>query len=163
MRIHIAGNYQGYELARELEQWLAANPANEVIWHGTAELDDEDDYPLYAFRIGQAVIEDEDNALEVRGILVGGSGAGETIATNKVAGARAVFGASVDYVTEGRAHANASIVVIGAHYTNLVQAKALVEAIIDTKFMNILDDARRIVNTNEYESSKTIEGWMITG
>jgi ribose 5-phosphate isomerase B len=134
-----------------------------VVWHGAAEYDFEDDYPLFAFRVGQAVIADEDAGLEVRGLLVGGIGGGETIAANKVDGARAVFGASVDYVVKSRNHANASTLVIGADYTDLALAKQMVQAIIDAKFSSILDDSRRIVNTNEYESSKTIEGWTITG
>jgi ribose 5-phosphate isomerase RpiB len=53
--------------------------------------------------------------------------------------------------------------VIGAEYTDFETAKQLVQALIDSKFSSVLDDSRRIVNTNEYESSKTIEGWTITG
>lgn len=162
MRIHAGANYQGYELGRQLEQWLK-DSGHDVVWHGASEYDFEDDYPLFAFRVGQAVIADEDAGLEVRGLLVGGIGGGETIAANKVDGARAVYGASVDYVTKSRNHANASTVVIGAEYTNFETAKQLVQALIDSKFSSVLDDSRRIVNTNEYESSKTIEGWTITG
>jgi ribose 5-phosphate isomerase B len=162
MRIHAGANYQGYELGRQLEEWLKAQ-GHDVVWHGAAEYDFEDDYPLFAFRVGQAVIADEDSGLEVRGLLVGGIGGGETISANKVDGARAVFGASVDYVVKSRNHANASTLVIGAEYTDLALAKQMVQAIIDAKFSSILDDSRRIVNTNEYEASKTIEGWTITG
>jgi ribose 5-phosphate isomerase B len=162
MRIHMGANYEGYALGRELETWVKGL-GHEVVWHGADEYDFDDDYPLFAFRIGQAVIADEDAALEVRGVLVGGIGGGETIATNKVPGARAVFGHSVDFVTKSREHANASILVVGALNTAADEAKAMIQAIIDAKFTNVLDDARRIVNTNEYEASKTIEGWMITG
>ena len=75
MRIHMGANYEGYALGRELETWVKGL-GHEVVWHGADAYDFEDDYPLFAFRIGQAVIADEDAALEVRGVLVGGVGGG---------------------------------------------------------------------------------------
>ena len=160
MRIHMGANYEGYELGRQLEAHLKES-GHEVIWHGADFYDFEDDYPLFSMRVGQAVIADEDNALEVRGVVVGGSGAGEIIASNKVNGARAIASISTEYVIHAREHVNANILVIGAAFTNLAQAKEQIDALVSTKFLMVLDDARRIVNTNEFENSGTIEGWMI--
>ena len=160
MRIHMGANYEGYELGRQLETHLK-DLGNEVVWHGADFYDFEDDYPLFSMRVGQAVIADEDAALEVRGIVVGGSGAGEVIASNKVNGARAIASISAEYVTHARQHVNANILAIGAAFTTLDQAKAQIDALLTTKFLMVLDDARRIVNTNEFENSGTIEGWMI--
>jgi ribose 5-phosphate isomerase B len=156
----MGANYEGYELGRQLEAHLR-DVGHEVIWHGADAYDFEDDYPLFSMRVGQAVIVDEDNALEVRGIVVGGSGAGEVIASNKVNGARAISSISTAYVTHAREHVNANILAVGAAFTSLEDAKEQIDALMNTKFLNKLDDARRIINTNEFENSGTIEGWMI--
>lgn len=162
MRLHIGANYQGYEYARQLEAWLQLQ-GHEAIWHGAPAYDFEDDYPLFSFRVGQAVIADEDQGLETRGIVVGGTGSGEIVAANKVNGTRAVPAISVAYVTDAREHANANILVIGSETTDEAAAKSMIAALLDTKFLMSLDDARRLVNTNEFENSGTIEGWMIEG
>lgn len=162
MQLHIGANYQGYEYARRLEAWLKQN-GHDVIWHGADAYDFEDDYPLFSFRVGQAVIADEDKGLETRGIVVGGTGSGEIVAANKVNGTRAVPAISVDYVTDAREHANANILVIGSETTDEATAQSMITALLDTKFLMSLDDARRLVNTNEFENSGTIEGWMIEG
>ena len=156
----MGANYQGYELGRAIEEWLKGD-GHEVIWHGADFLDPDDDYPLFSLKVGLGVIADEDQGLETWGVVVGGQGTGEIIAANKVNGSRAIPGIDADYVRDARQHANANILVLGAARTSLEQAKELIGALTSTKFGNVLDDARRIVNTNEYENSRTIEGWMI--
>ena len=160
MRIHLGANYLGYELGRALEAWLGST-GFEVVWHGAPEFDNEDDYPLYSIRVGQAVVEDEDAGIPARGILVGDTGAAETIATNKVNGSRAVPGLSAEFVTDARHHADANILILGQSLTSLEQAQNLINVFLAEPFQNILDDARRIVNTAEFETSGTIEGWMV--
>lgn len=160
MRIHLGANYQGYKLARELETALNEK-GHEVIWQAAAEFDDNDDYPVYCIRVGQAVVEDEDTGITARGVMIGGTGAAEAIATNKVNGARAVHTNNPDVVVDARAHADANILVLGADLVDLAQATALTEILVDQPFLTLLDDARRVVNTAEFENSGTIEGWMI--
>jgi ribose 5-phosphate isomerase B len=162
MRIHLAADSSGYALARDLEAALAAE-GHEVVWHAAPEFDEGDDYPIYAVRVGQAVIADEDAGIPVRGVLVGASGAGEAIAANKVPGVRAVAGLAVDYVRSARQHADADILTLGADFVDAATARELVEALVAEPFHDLLEDARRIVNTNEFESHGTIEGWMIEG
>jgi ribose 5-phosphate isomerase B len=162
MRIHLAGDSSGYELARYLEQVFVAE-GHEVVWHGAPELDEGDDFPFFAVRVGQAVIADEDAGVPVRGILVGVSGAGEVIAANKVAGIRAAAGLSVEFVRSARRHADADVLAIGASFVDAPGAVALVDALLTEPFNDVLDDARRIININEFESSGTIEGWLIEG
>ncbi|MEY4533441.1 MAG: hypothetical protein RI926_1210 [Actinomycetota bacterium] len=160
MRIHLGANYLGYELGRELEAWLGGL-GHEVVWQGAPELDNEDDYPLYSIRVGQAVVGDEDAGIPVRGILVGHTGSSETIAANKVNGSRAIAGLSAEFIRDARQHADANIVIFGQALTSFEEAQELVTIFLDEPFLNILDDARRIVNTAEYETSGTVEGWMI--
>jgi len=160
MRINLAANFHGFEFGHQLKDWLEAE-GHEVVWHGADFYDVEDDYPLFAFRVGLAVIDDEDNGADTCGIVVGGSGTGEIIAANKVQGARAIPALNAAYVADAREHANANILVIGKDFTTFDEAKALIKVFFDTKFSRLLDDTRRLINTAEYEASKTIEGWKI--
>lgn len=160
MRIHLGANYQGYALGRELEARLT-HAGHDVVWQGAPEFDDNDDFPLYCIRVGQAVVEDEDNGVTSRGVVIGGTGAAEAITTNKVNGARAVHTEQLDVVVDARAHADANILVLGAERVNAAHANTLVDALVSEPFLRLLDDARRIVNTAEFENSGTIEGWMI--
>lgn len=161
MRIHLAADYLGYELARQLEAWLKAN--HEVIWHAGDELDEGDDYPLFAVRVGQSVIADEDKGLDTFGVLVGGTGNGEIIALNKVKGVRAALSVSADLVAAARQEQNANALVIGASHTGLDQAKQLIQTALDNEYVGAIDSSRRIINVGEYENLGTIEGWLIEG
>jgi ribose 5-phosphate isomerase B len=161
MRIHLAADYLGYELARQLEAWLRAN--HEVIWHAGDELDEGDDYPLFAVRVGQSVIADEDKGLDTFGVLVGGTGNGEIIALNKVKGVRAALAVSADLVAAARQEQNANALVIGANHTGLDQAKQLIQTALDNEYVGAIDSSRRIINVGEYENLGTIEGWLVEG
>lgn len=160
MRVHIAANYQGYALGRALESSLTTS-GHEVLWHGAADFDENDDYPVYAIRAGQAVVADEDTGEHTMGIVIGSTGAAEVIAVNKVPGARAVLAETAEVIADARAHANANILVLGADRVDEQCALALVSAFQSTPFANLLDDARRVINVAEFEASGTIEGWMI--
>lgn len=158
MRIHLGANYQGYNEARELEQQLIGR-GHEVTWHGSESYDFNDDYPLYCIRVGQAVVEDSDAAVDSIGVIVGGTGAAETISANKVNGVRAVLPASAAVIKDARQHADANVLILSAEDAR--DGVALIELFGSTEFLNNLDDARRVINVAEYESSGTIEGWMV--
>lgn len=158
MKIHIGANWQGYERARELETWLQGL-GHQTVWHAADQYDEGDDYVLFAVRVGEAVLASEDNAEDVKGIIVGSDGNGEVIAANKVNGGRAIGGYSIEQVKAGRRGNNASVLVVPVDYTDLAQSEALVAAFLETEFDYTVDNARRVVNTNEYENSQTIEGW----
>lgn len=160
MLVHLGADYLGYERARTLEAWLA-EAGYEVRWHGAPEYDHEDDYPVYSIRVGHAVVQDEDNTVMSKGIVIGGTGSAETIVANKVRGGRAIAGTSIGAVTDGREHADANILILGATVQSLEESQALITAFLTTNFLNVLDDARRVINTAEFENSGTIEGWLI--
>ena len=160
MRIHLAADHRGWDLAKQLEGWLASK-GHEVLWHGAEFKDDGDDYPLFAIRTAQAQLADEDAGVEAKSIVVGGDGSGEVISANKVSGARAAIAMNAKQVELARAQADVSLLVIGSYHLNFEQAQPLVELFFATPFSDLIDDARRIINTTEFENSGTIEGWMI--
>lgn len=160
MRIHLAANHAGYELAGTLREGLAPT-GHEVIWHGPPAYDEGDDYPPGAIRVAKAVVEDEDAGRPGRGVIVGGDGAGETVAANKVNGARAVPALSVEFVRGARFRADVNVLVLPAALLTADAAAQLLDTFLTAEFSADLDDARRLVNTAEFETAGTIEGWLV--
>ncbi|WP_062378336.1 RpiB/LacA/LacB family sugar-phosphate isomerase [Demequina pelophila] len=160
MRIHIGANSEGYRLATDLRGLLEAD-GHEVHWHAAPAYDEGDDYPGIVIRTVQAVVADEDAGLDSRAVLVGGTGAGEVIAGNKVNGGRIVSATAAAYVADARTHADINGLVIPAAHVSPDDALGLVSTLVETAFSNGLDDARRLVNVAEFETSGTIEGWMV--
>ena len=86
MRIHIGGDHAAYELQQALVAHLR-EAGHDVVDHGPFGYDAQDDYPVFVLRAAEAVAADEGSL----GVVLGGSGNGEQIAANKVAGIRAAL------------------------------------------------------------------------
>lgn len=160
MRIHLGANFEGYGVAESLRQDLSA-AGHEVIWHAAPAYDEGDDFPAITIRTVQAVVVDEDAGVDSVAVIVGGVGAGEVVAANKVNGARVVGATDAEYAADARRHADANgIVLPTAHIADGV-ARAIVTAFLEADFSRGYDDARRMVNVAEFETAGTIEGWLI--
>ena len=79
MRVHIATDHAAFETKQFLVESLRAK-GYEIIDHGAATLDPDDDYPATVIPCAEAVRDDPGSL----GIVLGGSGNGEQIAANKV-------------------------------------------------------------------------------
>ena len=90
MRIHIATDHAGLDFSRELQEHLRAQ-GHDVIDHGPQSYDPLDDYPAFCIGAARGVVRDQTAGVEALGIVFGGSGNGEQIAANKVAGIRAAL------------------------------------------------------------------------
>ena len=82
MKIGIANDHHGVELNKELTKFLI-NEGYDVINYGP-DTTDPVDYPVYAFKLGEAVARKEIDF----GIVICSSGIGVSIACNKVKGVR---------------------------------------------------------------------------
>ncbi len=148
MRVHLGSDHAGFELKTHLLGWLQA-AGYDAVDHGPVELDPVDDYPPFVLRAAQAVVNDRGSL----GIVIGGSGNGEQIAANKVAGVRAVLAWNDDTASLGREHNDANVVSIGARMHTLDQATRLVERFLTTAFSGDERHLRRINLISEYEST----------
>jgi ribose 5-phosphate isomerase B len=149
MRIHIAADHAGFELKSILVEHLRA-AGHEVVDHGASEYDAEDDYPAVCFAAAEAVVREPGSL----GIVIGGSGNGEQIAANKVAGTRAALVWSQDTATLARAHNDANVMAIGARQHSVDEAVELAEAFLAEPFSNDPRHQRRIDQLAEYESAR---------
>lgn len=79
--VHIGTDHAAFELKEYLVGKLT-EAGYQVVDHGAASYDSQDDYPDYCIPCAQAVMADPGSL----GIVLGGSGNGEQIAANKVRG-----------------------------------------------------------------------------
>jgi ribose 5-phosphate isomerase B len=146
MRVHIGGDHAAYDLKYNLVTFLQTK-GYDVVDHGPAYLDLEDDYPVAVLRVAEAVSGD----LGAFGIVLGGSGNGEQMAANKVQGIRAALAYNVELAQLARAHNNAQVLAIGARMNTPKEAKAMVEAFLTTEFSGDQRHARRLAMVERYE------------
>jgi ribose 5-phosphate isomerase B len=151
MRVHLGSDHAGLELKDHLVGRLR-DAGHEAVDHGPYTYDAEDDYPPYCLRTGHAVVSDEGSL----GIVIGGSGNGEQIAANKVAGVRAALVWSTETAELARLHNDANVMSIGARMHSVDEATELVGAFVSTEFTGEARHVRRIDMLADYEGSRKI-------
>ena len=143
MRLGITNDHRGYKLKVELLEKLKKD--YEVIDYG-AKGTENVDYPLYAFKLGEALTNKEIDF----GIAICGSGIGISIACNKVKGIRAARVISLEDVIETRGDNDANIICLNENMS-IDDAYNLIITFITTPFSNLERHSRRINQIKEYE------------
>ena len=143
MRLGITNDHRGYKLKVELLEKLKKD--YEIIDYG-AKGTENVDYPLYAFKLGEALTNKEIDF----GIAICGSGIGISIACNKVKGIRAARVISLEDVIETRGDNDANIICLNENMS-LDTAYNLIITFITTPFSNLERHIRRINQIKEYE------------
>ena len=157
MRIHLATDHAGLEFSQFLQTHLAA-AGHEVIDHGPKDYDALDDYPAFCINAAIGVVRDQSAGVSALGIVFGGSGNGEQIAANKVAGARAALVWSVATAELARQHNDANVISIGARQHTLEEAVSFIDAFIAEPFSGDERHVRRIAQLAEFETTGGIAG-----
>lgn len=148
MRVYLGCDHAGFELKNFLLQHLT-DAGHEVTDCGAHVYDKDDDYPPYCIAAAVAVAADPGS----RGIVIGGSGNGEQIAANKVAGIRAALVYNDEIAALAREHNDAQVMGIGARMHSLEEAARLVDVFLSTPFSENERHQRRIDLLTEYEAS----------
>lgn len=151
MRVHIGGDHAAFELHQELLTFLA-DEGHEVTDHGPFEYDAVDDYPVFVIRTAQAVAADPGS----RGIVLGGSGNGEQMAANKVAGIRAALCYDVELARLAREHNDAQIISMGGRMQPVEVSKEMVRVFLATEFTGEERHQRRIDMVSAFEADGTL-------
>lgn len=146
MRVHIGGDHAAYDMQRDLVAWLTQE-GHEVVDHGPVDYDAQDDYPVFVLRAAQGVADDEGSL----GIVLGGSGNGEQMAANKVAGIRAGLAWTPELARLTREHNDARVLSLGARFLSLEEGREIVRAFLDTPFSGEERHQRRIDMVSAYE------------
>ena len=128
MRIAIASDHAGYEYKEAIKAFLAER-GHEPVDFGT-DSDESCDYPLFIRPAAEAVASGDCE----RGIVLGGSGNGEAIVANRVAGVRCALCWSHESAEMGRRHNDANAISIGQRMVSLETALDIVATWLDTPF-----------------------------
>ena len=153
MRVHLGSDHAGFELKEALRARLV-ELGHDPVDHGPEELVPTDDYPPYVLRAAQAVAVESGSL----GVVIGGSGNGEQIAANKVAGVRCALAWSTETAQLGRQHNDANVVSVGARMHPLAQALDLVETFLSTDYSGDPRHTRRIEMITDYERTGELPG-----
>jgi ribose 5-phosphate isomerase B len=128
MRIAIGSDHAGFALKQHLIQVLTAS-GHAVDDRGTYN-EVPMDYPVVCADVAQRVVDGHAD----RGIVLGGSGQGEQMAANKVAGARAALCHDLYTAQLSRQHNDANVLAMGGRIVALTLAEAILDVWIKTPF-----------------------------
>jgi ribose 5-phosphate isomerase B len=155
VRIHIATDHAGLDLSHFLIEQLRAD-GHELFDHGPTSYDPLDDYPSFCINAALAVIADQQAGVEALGIVLGGSGNGEQIAANKVAGIRAALAWNLDTAKLARQHNDANVIAVGARQHSQDEVLELIRAFVAEPFSQDDRHVRRIGKIAAYEQTGEI-------
>jgi len=155
MRIHIATDHAGLEFSTQLQHHLAEQ-GHEVVDHGPLDYDPVDDYPAFCIRAAQAVVRDQAAGVETLGVVFGGSGNGEQISANKVAGVRAALVWNIPTAELAREHNDANVIAIGARQHTFEEAASFIDRFIATPFSGEERHVRRIAQIAAFEKDGSL-------
>jgi RpiB/LacA/LacB family sugar-phosphate isomerase len=108
MRVALGSDHAGFHLKERLKQELVVL-GHEVVDLGTFAAEPPVDYPDFCFPVAEMVA----RGTADRGIVLGGSGIGESIAANKVRGIRAAVVTSDETARLTRLHNDSNVLALG--------------------------------------------------
>ena len=128
MRIAIGADHAGHDLKAHLCTVLRSldHTVLDLGTDATASVD----YPAYCAAVGRAVVRGDAE----RGIVLGGSGQGEQIAANKVAGVRAALCNDIYTARMAREHNDANVLSMGGRIVAPGLADEIVICFLQTPY-----------------------------
>jgi ribose 5-phosphate isomerase B len=146
MRVAIGADHGGFELKQRLVEVLR-DAGDEVLDLGAHSVESGDDYPDYARAVSRAVVEGKAE----RGVLVCGSGAGASIAANKIRGIRAALAHDTYTAHQMVEHDNANVCCLGARVIGPEMAAEIVRVFVGARFSGEERHVRRLAKVAEME------------
>lgn len=165
MKVAITTDHAGFEALKELKVYIESL-GHECVDFGPREFDAGDDYPDLIFPAARAVAGGECE----RAVILGGSGQGEAIAANRIAGVRCAlfYGpvlAKVPVDAEGtmsdnpyeivrlsRTHNNANVLSLSGRFLTLDEMKEALRIWFSTDFIPVERHERRIRKLDQQEA-----------
>lgn len=152
MRVAVGADHAGFPLKAPLVEALTRD-GHEVLDLGTSSSAPVD-YPDYAAAVGAVVREARAEA----GILVCGSGAGVSIAANKLRGIRAALCHDALTARQSREDADANVLCLGARVIDAETAIALAREFLAASFSGAQRHVRRLAKIDALEAGERTRG-----
>lgn len=151
--IFIASDHRGFEQKRQLLEFFQKHRLKSVDL-GPYSYDPEDDYPLFARKVAEAV-QDEPHSC---GILICGSAHGISIAANRFNGIRAIVAYSEGLAKIGREHNNANVLCLSADFSSLEQNEKIIWSFLTADFAGEERHLRRIQMLDQFDPYSILYG-----
>jgi len=148
VRVYLGSDHAGFELKARLAEWLK-QAGHEPVDCGPASYRPDDDYPVYVMRAATRAVGDPGSL----GIVIGGSGNGEQIASNKVRGVRAAIAWTEETARLARQHNDANVLSLGAREYPIEDAVGFARVFVETPFSGDPRHVRRLDMIAAYEES----------
>ncbi|HEY0221055.1 MAG TPA: RpiB/LacA/LacB family sugar-phosphate isomerase [Candidatus Paceibacterota bacterium] len=147
MKIYIGSDHAGFEMKKALIEYLKSLP-HESYDCGPGEYNHDDDYPDYISKVAKEVSDDPESF----GIVIGFSGQGEAIVSNRFSNVRCAlfYGGPKHILTLSREHNDANMLSLGVNFITTAEAKKAVELWLHTKFTGEERHVRRIKKIEKY-------------
>ena len=142
MKIGIASDHRGVFLKEKIKNYLSDN--YNIIDYGTNSIESVD-YPIYAYKIGEAI---RDKQIDL-GILVCGTGIGMSIACNKVKGVRCAEVNNNEEAFFSKSHNNANVIALSEKTTNY---REILDTFLTTDFSSEEKHHRRVEMIDNYDN-----------
>lgn len=143
--IYLGADHKGFELKEKIKIWLTEWGYDHEDM-GAFELDPIDDYPIYAKKVAESMVESDD-----RGILVCGSGVGVDEVANKFDSIRSGLAINKEQVQAARNDDNINVLALASEFTTEEEAKEIVKVFLDTEFADEERFNRRLKEVGEIE------------
>ncbi|MDO5116973.1 MAG: ribose 5-phosphate isomerase B [Eggerthellaceae bacterium] len=128
MIISMGSDHAGFEQKQQLIDYLKGE-GYEVVDLGPFS-DDRVDYPDYAAKVAQHVVEGKSRF----GVLVCGTGIGMAIAANKIHGIRAANVTSAEFAKLARGHNDANMITLSGRYVDLETNEEILDTFLTAEF-----------------------------
>jgi ribose 5-phosphate isomerase B len=131
MNIYVGADHNGFHLKASLVRYLRS-AGYDINDEGDESLNPEDDYPIFAAKVVNAMRQDASE--DPKGILICGSGQGMAIAANRYKGIRACLGFDIESVQSARNDDDCNILCLPAKILVTDDALSVVETFLNTPF-----------------------------
>ena len=127
-KIFVGADHRGFTLKEDLKKSF---PEMQDMGRGYGEFAG-DDFNEPARVVAEKVLAEP----ESRGVLICGTGVGMSIQAYRFPGVRAVLARSVSDAQKARKHNNVNVLCLGADETDFAEAVKIIEAFLETDFLD---------------------------
>tara|TARA_Y100000034_G_scaffold99583_1_gene122464 strand:- start:123 stop:545 length:423 start_codon:yes stop_codon:yes gene_type:complete len=135
--IYLGSDHAGFKKKEKIKRLL--DKLNQKYEDLGTDSEKSVDYPVYARKVGKAVVKNK-----VKGILICGTGTGMVIAANKIKGVRAVVAYDNYSAKMSRYDNDANVLCLRARQFSFEKTEQIIKTWLKTKFSNIPRHKRRI-------------------
>ncbi len=144
--VYLGADHRGFELKNKIV--LELREKGWTVTDLTPKKDLDDDYTDISIKLGEKIVLEK-----ALGILMCGSGAGVTVAVNKVKGVRAALAMTKKQARKIREDDDINVLCLAADFVNDEDNIEIVKNFLETTFMAEERFIRRINEIKEYENT----------